>query len=312
MHNNRSANERAYEDEINLLELAQAIVKGKWLIILITSIISVFGVFYSLSLPNIYESKALLYSVEQKNAAGSTIGAYSSLAGLAGINLPSQSNETNAIKAIEKANSFSFFKNNLLPNLHLPNLMAVDYWNEESNLLVYDINIYDENTNSWVRDFQHPQKQIPSAQESFEVFKKHLRLSENEDTGFVSISIRHQSPFVAKTWTELVVKELNNYFRTKDKKEAEIAADFLKKQIAQTSFTEIKQVVAELLQGRTQQLTLIEVSNFYVFDNIDPPVVMEKKSEPKRFRICLFAALLGFTMGIIIVTINYFLTSKRL
>ena len=120
--------------------------------------------------------------------------------------------------------------------------------------------------------------------------RQHLRLSENEDTGFVSISIRHQSPFVAKTWTELVVKELNNYFRTKDKKEAEIAADFLKKQIAQTSFTEIKQVVAELLQGRTQQLTLIEVSNFYVFDYIDPPVVMENKSEPKRFRICLFAA----------------------
>jgi len=77
-------------------------------------------------------------------------------------------------------------------------------------------------------------------------------------------------------------------------------------QIAQTSFAEIKQVIAQLLQQKTQQLTLIEVSDFYVFEYIDPPVVMETKSEPKRSIICILGALIGFIVGIIIVLIRHY------
>jgi hypothetical protein len=49
-----------------------------------------------------------------------------------------------------------------------------------------------------------------------------------------------------------------------------------------TSLSEIKQVLAQLLQEETKKLTLIEANQSYVFDYIDPPAVMEKKSEPKR------------------------------
>ena len=52
--------------------------------------------------------------------------AYSGIAGLAGINLPTQANESNGLKAIEKVNS-CFFTENLMPNIFLPDLMAVDY-----------------------------------------------------------------------------------------------------------------------------------------------------------------------------------------
>ena len=38
-------------------------------------------------------------------------------------------------------------------------------------------------------------------------------------------------------------------------------------------------VIAQLLQHRkVQQLALIEVNDFYVFEYIDPPAAMEKKS----------------------------------
>ena len=53
--------------------------------------------------------------------------------------------------------------------------------------------------------------------------------------------------------------------------------DFLNFQMTQTSYTEIKQVIAQLLQNKMQQLTLIEASEFYVFSYLDPPKVMEKK-----------------------------------
>ena len=76
-------------------------------------------------------------------------------------------------------------------------------------------------------------------------------------------------------------------------------------QIAQTSFAEIKQVIAELIQQKTQQLALIEVSEFYVFEYLDPPAVMEQKSEPKRSLICILGAFIGGLLGVIIVILRH-------
>ena len=59
-----------------------------------------------------------------------------------------------------------------------------------------------------------------------------------------------------------------------------------------TGLSEIKQVLAQLLQEETKKLTLIEANQYYVFDYIDPPAVMEEKSEPKRALICIFMVLI--------------------
>ena len=83
-------------------------------------------------------------------------------------------------------------------------------------------------------------------------------------------------------------------------------------QIAQTSFTEIKQVIAELLQQKTQQLTLIEASDFYVFEYIDPPAVMERKSEPRRAIICVLGALIGVIISIIVILIRHYVINKKI
>ena len=296
------------EDEIDLKELFQAVLNGKWLITSTTILFSVIGILYSLSLPNIYQSTALLYPTEQQsNGLGGAMKAYSGLAGLAGINLSSQSSDSNSVKALEKVTSLSFFAENLMPNIFLPDLMAVDSWDKDINLLIYDEDIYNETSKIWVRDFKYPQTQVPSAQESFEVFIEHLLVTEDQDSEFVTISVKHESPLIAQEWTELVVDQLNNYFRSKDKVEAEIAVSYLKEEIAKTNFTEVKQVIAELLQGRTQQLSLIEVGEYYVFAYIDPPVVMEKKSEPIRSIICIIFALVGIILGTALVIIRHYL-----
>ena len=300
------------EDEIDLKELFQAVLNGKWLITSTTILFSVIGILYSLSLPNIYQSTALLYPTEQQsNGLGGAMKAYSGLAGLAGINLSSQSSDSNSVKALEKVTSLSFFAENLMPNIFLPDLMAVDSWDKDTNLLIYDEDIYNETSKIWVRDFKYPQTQVPSAQESFEVFIEHLLVTEDQDSEFVTISVKHESPLIAQEWTELVVDQLNNYFRSKDKVEAEIAVSYLKEEIAKTNFTEVKQVIAELLQGRTQQLSLIEVGEYYVFAYIDPPVVMEKKSEPIRSIICIIFALVGIILGTALVIIRHYLKKNN-
>ena len=190
--------------------------------------------------------------------------------------------------------------------------MAVKSWNFKTNIVAYDESIYDTSSNTWIRDYSYPQQQIPSAQESFERFEtQHLSLSEDKKSGFITLSIKHQSPFVAKQWVELVVNEVNSFYRQKDKLESEKAVSYLNQQISMTGLSEIKVVLAQLLQEETKKLTLIEANQYYVFDYIDPPVVMEKKSEPKRAIICILSALLGGMLSVLLVLIRHYAFNKK-
>ena len=190
--------------------------------------------------------------------------------------------------------------------------MAVKSWNSQTNTVIFDENIFDTSTNTWIRDHSYPQQQIPSAQESFQVFKtKHLSLSEDNKSGFTTLSIKHQSPFIAKQWAELIVNEVNSFYRQKDKLESEKAVSYLNKEISMTSLSEIKQALAQLLQEETKKLTLIEANQFYVFDYIDPPAVMELRSEPKRVLIYILSLLIGGMLGIALVLIKHYSFSEK-
>ena len=300
-----------FDDEINLLELSNVLWDGKWIIVSVTAFVSMIGVIYSLLLPNIYESKAILAPVNASSGISGALGSYSNLAGLAGINLPTQSDGNNSVKAIKKIGSLSFFESEIMTNIFLPDLLAVKSWNSSTNTFAYDENIYDTNSNTWIRDYSYPKKQIPSAQEGFAVFKSKQSINVDKNTGFVTLTIKHKSPFLAKQWIELVVNQINSFYRQKDKLESEKSISYLKQQFAMTGLSEIKQVLAQLIQEETKKLTLIEANQFYVFDYIDPPAVMEQKSEPSRALICIISALLGGILSIVLVLIRHYVFSEK-
>ena len=79
-----------------------------------------------------------------------------------------------------------------------------------------------------------------------------------------------------------------------------------------TSLSEIKQVLAQLLQEETKKLTLMEANKYYVFDYIDPPAVMERKSEPRRALICILSALLGGIFSIMLVLTRHYAFRKNI
>ena len=292
---------------IDLISILNILWNGKRVLISVTVLFSLIGVFYSLSLPNIYKSKAILNPVQAQNSLNQSMSNYSGIASLAGINIGSSTYEDVATQAIEKLHSLSFFKENIIPNIFLPDLMALESWDFKTNTISYKKDQYDEESQTWIRKFAYPQTQIPSVQESYNVFlQKHLKYNKDVETGFVSISIEHQSPYVAHLWTNLIISKINEYYRTKDKQESERAIAYLNEQILKTQFDEIRNLIANLLQQKIQQLTLIEVSEFYVFEYIDPPEVMEKKHKPVRSIICILASLLGGIIGIIIVFVTHF------
>ena len=301
-----------FGDELDLKELFLVLFRGKWIISSTTTFLLIIGIFYSLSLPDIYESKALLAPVDESDLATSSLGGISSLAGLAGIALPTSDSGSNSKKAIEMMVSLNFFENQIMPKIFLPNLIAVKSWDNETNTIFYDESIFDINSNTWFRNSNNPKKSIPSAQQSYNIFKNsHLKIIPDDQSGYIVLTIKHQSPFIAKKWTETVFEEINSFYRQKDKAQSQNSVIYLNEQMAKTRFSEIKQVTAELLGQEIQKLTLIEANLDYVFEYVYPPDVMEQKSEPNRLIIILLFLFVGFISGAIFVLIRNVFSSDE-
>ena len=282
-------------DEIDIKSLLKIILINRRLIITTTASFAIIALIYSLTLSNIYQSTALLSPVDDQSGSSKSLNNIGGLASLAGISISSSSGG-NSNKAITKITTLSFFEENILPNIYLPDLMAVRTWDEESNSVIYRDSNYNVKTGKW--------KTIPHPQKSYKAFMDRLQISEDPKTNFLTISLKHESPYIAKEWTELVVNQINDSFRAKDKLEAEAAMNFLNTQMALTNYTEIKQVVAEILKQKMQQLTLIEANEFYVFSYLDQPAVARKKIEPTRSSICILGTIFGFMLGVLIVLVR--------
>ena len=281
-------------DEIDIKSLLKTILASKRLIIASTVSFAIIALIYSLTLTNIYQSTALLSPVGDQSNSSQSLNNLGGLASFAGINISSTSGG-NSTKAITKITTLSFFEENILPNIFLPDLMAVKTWDEDSNSVIYNSS-YNVQTGKW-NNIPHPQK-------SYKAFKSKLQVSEAYEARVLAIAVKHESPHIAKEWTELVGNQINDSFRAKDKREAESAMNFLNTQMALTSYTEIKQVVAQILKQKMQQLTLIEANEFYVFSYLDQPAVARNKIEPSRSSICILGTLLGFMLGVLIVLVR--------
>lgn len=299
-------------NDLDFADFFNILISYKKVIILTTLISSVMVVFIAIKMPNIYQSKALLAPSNYEDEISSSSRKYSSIANIAGINIPTVPSG-NQTEAIETLSSFKFFENNILPKIYLPDLMAVKSWDSKLNLLSYDPEKFDANAKIWVRKVKPPYKIKPSNQEAYNYFlKKTFSINVDKETGYVDLYIDHQSPNISKKWLDIIVSEINFILREDQKNKSMRSLEFLNEQMSLTNITEIKQGLSRLVQNEIEKLMLIESSNDYIFKVIDPPISPEIKHKPQRALICILGTLIGFVIGIIFSLALYFLNIKNL
>jgi len=296
-------------EEIDLKDLFNSFWIKKNLIIAITFSFFIFSIAFALFLPNIYTSQALLAQSNQEESFASKLGSYSSLAGIAGISIPGESNGKGQ-EAIARIKSFDFFKEEFIPNIKLEDLMAAKRWNMTTNSISYKKRIFDFDSKKWVRRVSYPKDAKPSLQEAYEEYIKILEISEDKRTLFITISIDHVSPYVAESWLNLIIKSINNYMRELDKTLAKNSIDFLNSTSKETNLSEIKEAIAKLLESQIQILMLAEATDYYVLQPISKPLAPEKKSSPSRLTIVVFSTMIGLIISLLLITIEKYFIRK--
>lgn len=298
-------NNQPQDDKIDLAELWRAIWAGKWLIIAITTLFAIASVFYALSLPNVYKSEALLAPAEEQSGGlGGMASQLGGLASLAGVELSSGKTDKTAL-ALEIMNSRDFIFNFVEKYEITAELMAIKNWDLKSNTLIFDEDIYDHETNQWLRSVSLPLKQKPSLQESYKKFQEIVSIEQDQSTSMVTISIEHNSPYIAKKWVEWLIDAINEEMKTRDLIEANNSITYLNEQLEKTRVTDLQEVLYQLIEEQTKTIMFANVREQYVLKTIDPALAPELKSGPKRALICVLGGFLGSIFSIIFVLIRY-------
>jgi uncharacterized protein involved in exopolysaccharide biosynthesis len=301
------------DDEIDLLELWHVIWSGKWLIIAITAVFAVGSVFYVLLLPDTYRTEVLLAPAEGDDAGGlvGQLGQLGGLASLAGFNLDAAggpiSMKSRALAIIQSR----FFIEDFIEEHDLLVPFMGTMPGDATGTIEVDPELYDEATKQWVRKPSSAGNVIPSAQEVFEEFSEILAINEDLETGLVTISLEWYEPRLIKDWMVWLVEDLNTYMREQDTQEAERAIEYLNEQLQETSLVEMRSVFFSLIQQQTQQVMLADARPEYALETIDPAVVPETKSAPRRSLICVLTTLLGGMLSVLIVLLRHYLGNNK-
>lgn len=218
-------------------------------------------------------------SAEQRGLAAQ----FGGIASLAGINMNADSSlDTNLgiLKSREFTNQF-IQDNNLLP------VLFEDKWDTEKQ--------------QWTVE----PESVPTLWDGYKVFHKRIReVSHDLTTNLVTMSVTWKDPELASNWANALVAKLNQHIREKDIEEAKKSIHYLEQQIQKTNIVRTKEILYGLLEKHIQTISLAEIRDEYAFTVIDPAVLPEEKSKPKRSLIVLAGTLLGTFLGFVIAFLS--------
>ena len=300
-----------YDDEIDLRELFSVLWAGKKLILAITATFALVSVIYSLALPNQYQASTVMAPAQQESGGlAGALGQLGGLASLAGISIgESEGNEAQMAQEIMRSRSFveAFIKNNSLE----VEVFAADGWDSETNELSIDDDLYDLDSNTWVRNPPSGKPVQPSGWELYEEFLDRYTVTQDKKTGMITVSVEYYSPLYAKEWAEKLVDAINAHMQSRKLQQVNRNIQYLEAQIEKTAIADMREVFYTIIEEQMKSKMLAEASPEYVFETVSPAMVPEEKSQPKRALICVLGTLLGSMLSVLWVLIQYYALNKN-
>lgn len=291
-------------NDVDIRELLAAVWRGKWIVVIVTVVFAVISALYALSLPNIYKSDVLLAPTADSNGIKMP-GQLGGLAALAGVNMGNGVSDKTML-ALEILKSREFISRFIQKyDLFIP-IMAAEGWSRRSNELKLDSDIYDSAAQQWIRKKKAPFQAKPSLLETYEKFMEIFSVNQDEETGMVTLSVLHYSPYLAEQWATALVREINDEMRQRELNEAQGSIAYLREQISQTSIADVRVMLFSLIEEQTKTVMLANVREEYLFQTVDPAVVAEEKAKPARALIVVLAVMLGVMLSVLTLLARHF------
>lgn len=304
---NNGQTDTQYDDGIDLRELFGVLWAGNLKIIAITAVFAFVSVIYALSLPNVYKATVLLAPAQSDNSnLSGALGQLGGLASLAGVSIgDGETSEAQIAQEIMK--SWSFIEGFIAENNIAVEVYAAQEWQRGSNELLIDNNLYDVETKTWlVENVNTGEIGPPSSWKLFKSFSERLTVSQDKQSGLVSVSIEYYSPQLAKQWMDMYVVAINAHMQQRQVERVGNNINYLQVQIEKTSIAEMREIFYNIIEEQTKNKMLAEASPEYAFVTVRPSMVPEEKSQPQRALICILGTVLGGMLSVLLVLVMHY------
>lgn len=295
-----------YTDEVSIAELFSVLWKRKYWILSAGIGAGLLSILIVLAQPNVYRSDAILSSTSEAGASslGGMANQLGSLASLAGVNFGGRSGLDNATLAIETLKSRVFLTDFIKRHELVVPIMAAKAWDTAKQEWVIDPDIFNTSEQKWIRKAKGSSSLEPSDLEVYKVFSQMVSINQDKKTQIITLSVESLSPVFAQKWANDLILDINAYIKQKDVQQAEKSIKYLSDEINATAITYMQTVLYQLIEEQKKTVMLASVRDGYVFQVIDPPVIPEEKTRPKRAVIVVLSLIAALLVGVVVVLIE--------
>lgn len=299
----------AQEDEIDLPELAHVVWSGRKLIIVIVVCITLATIIASLLMTNIYTAEAVIKPVVQEKGGGrlsSLAAQFGGLASLAGIAMPGAASSAELVSLLKS----NVLKKQVIEKYHLLPVLFPKKWDEEKkawkksggfsfNPLVLISKLIPEKPGTPKKN-----KDIPDTWDGIRALDKTMKVNYNMKEDMITLTINFRDPAIAAAITNYFITELNERMSQEAKRIATINKEYLEQQLRETKDPLVQQKIYNLIADKIETTMMAEVKEGFAFKVLDPPMIPDRKSKPKRALMVVVAFMGSLFLSVFIVFVR--------
>lgn len=304
------------DDEINLLELWQVVWKRRKLIARIVAVCVILTVVVSLLMTNIYESKAVIMTVEAKSSGsggGMAAALMGQMGGLSSIVGTPESASAAEISLLLKSN---ILREKIIKEYNLLPVLFSDQWDEEKkrwkkggislNPLTYVsklISLMKPVDKNAVKK----EPGVPDIYDALRALDDIIRIEDVKGKGLVSkdmtinIAAQFDDPVIAANLVQCFIAALNDHMSKEARRVAALNKKYLEEQLLQNSDPLIKQKIYTMIAQQVETAMMAEVKENFSFKVIDPPMVPDRKVKPKRAQMVVLSFVVSLFLAVFVV-----------
>jgi uncharacterized protein involved in exopolysaccharide biosynthesis len=265
------------DGDISLRELFLDVWVRKWLVAAILTACLGISIAYALLATQWYSSDVIFVPAKQSGAGvSSSLGGLASIAGLAGIDLESDTSlQPLAVLASRE------FTGSFIEDLDLLPVLFHEKW--------------DSSAGKWLG----PPGEWPDLRDALRLFERRIRqVAEDKKRGVIVLTVTWTDPVVAAEWANLMVERVNSRMRAEALADSSRNIEYLNKELRGASVVALQQSIARLMENEMQRMMAARGNGEYAFKVIDKAVPAKWRSSPKRRQVVVLGGLSGLIFGV--------------
>lgn len=274
------------DQPIDLLHYVYLLFDTKWIILLVSMLCGYATLLYAKTLPDIYESVALVDIVEQGDAGGVD---------------PDNRVSAESIGLIETGFVLSTTKENYTKTVfsRLTSRKFIRFFMDKHNIyaLLYE-DQWDEENERWREGFE-----LDKGKAFIKFEREFISVYQNEESQIVAIAVRHRDPDLAAELANLYFEEFNDYMRQIALVSIASKIAFLERSLESAGNIQMEQMLYRLMEAQTAAATLVKGQDEYALELVDPATRSYDRYSPARKRMVVVATFAAgfFVTGIIVL-----------